>query len=164
MLHFIQNGGEEMDAVQENSQGFPEATAEQMQKLNSLSTTLGFQLLFLTSVLLSFFATCRQREALCCEISGEAKKAEELANVFPLRCKGTAIAIGAAGYFLWLALQGQAKLDSDASFAVRRSAELSILEAVLVLGAAVVRMTNLTTSGQTGTQSVVGIAEDQEPA
>lgn len=153
-----------MDAMQEDSQRCPEATAQQLQDLNSLGTTEGFLLVLLVSGLLSFFATGRQREAICCQIAGEAKKAEELANVIPIRCAGTALAIGSAGYFLTLALRGRAQLGSDASDVARCSAELSILEAILVLGATVVRMTNLTISRQLSPQSTAVITEEQEPA
>jgi len=153
-----------MDAAQENLPVICEATEEQLLGLSSLDTSLAFQIILLGSLLLSIYATTRQREGLCCEIAGDAERSAELADVFPFRCVGTAMAIGASGYFLWLALQGMGKLDSASTYAVRHSTELSILEAVLVLAAALVRMTNLVQSQQLLPEGAAAITEEEEPA
>lgn len=151
----------------EDTQGIAQvpgdATEEQIQELGTLDTTLAFQLLLIAALLLSFVATLRQREALCCEIAGETEKAAELADVFSLRCNGTALSIGAAIYFLWLALQSEGKLNLGSSFAVHHSAELSVLEAVLVLAATLVRMTNLVETERSGGEGVTNLSEE-EPA
>lgn len=153
-----------MDTAQENLPAICEATEEQLLGLNSLDTSLAFQIILLGSLLLSIYATTRQRKGLCCEIEGNVERAAELADVFPFRCTGTAMAIGASGYFLWLALQGMGKLNSASTYAVRHSTELSILEAILVLVAGLVRMTNLVQSRQLPPEGPTAITEEEEPA
>ena len=111
-------------------------------QLHTLDTTLMFLFLIVLSVLLSFAATVRQREALCLTLQGEEACARQVGDVHPMRLAASALIVGSVGYFFQLAQENCAEADPrDGSGA--RSAARNLIAAFLVLLAALIRLFDL---------------------
>lgn len=130
-----------------------EEREELSEQLDTLDTTLNFLVVIILSVLLSFWATLRQREAVCWTMRGEEAAARQAGEVYPIRAVAGALVLGALGYFFWLAWQ----LWEDAGWGVSRSsARANLWASALVLAAAVIRWRDLR---QTESQSEQETAE-----
>ena len=119
-----------------------EEQQDQCEALKTLDTSRGFLLLILVSVILSYIALSRQREALCLSLEGQEECAEQVGEVYPIRMGASALIVGALGYFFALALQNcrdAAPCDSVAA----HSANLNVLAGFLVLLAALIRLFDL---------------------
>lgn len=113
---------------------------ELQEQLDTVDTTLLFLVIVILSVLLSFWATLRQRQAVCLAIQGEEDAARRVGEVYPIRTAASALVLGALGYFLYLAF----RLWEDARCGVSQSSAWANLWAsTLVLGAAIVRWRDL---------------------
>lgn len=133
---------------------------ELCEQLDTVDTTLNFLVLVIVSVLLSFWATLRQREAVCLTIRGEEAAARQVGEVYPIRAVAGALVLGALGYFFWLAW----RLWEDAACGVSRSsARANLWASALVLSAAVIRWRDLRqTWAQSGQEALDDIALDEE--
>lgn len=122
------------------------------EQLDMLDTTLNFLVLIVLSVLLSFWAALRQREAVCLAIRGEENAARQAGEVYPIRAVAGALVLGALGYFFWLAW----RLWEDARCGVSRSsARANLWASALVLAAAMIRWRDLRqTWDQSGREGV----------
>lgn len=110
------------------------------EQLDITDTSLDFLVVVILSVLLSFWATLRQRGAVCLELRGEEAAAREAGEVGPIRAVAGALVIGALGYFFWLAW----RLWEDAGSGVSRSsARANLWASALVLAAAIIRWRDL---------------------
>ena len=112
------------------------------RQLDTVDTALGFLLLIVLSVLVSYTATARQRQALCLAIQGDTDRAAELGDVYPLRLGSSALVVGSLGYFFMLALKTCRNADPDDPVA-RHSAWMNVIAAFLVLLAALIRLFDL---------------------
>lgn len=117
------------------------------EQLGLVEGSLGFLLILIASLLLSFAATFRQRQAVCLSIRGETEAAERVGEVYPLRRTAGAMVIGCLGYFLCLALRTLEEAGEDRE--ERRRAGRNLWASILVLAAAVVRWTELGPTAQT---------------
>lgn len=117
-----------------------EEQEELCQQLDTVETTLTFLVVVVASVLLSLWATLRQREAVCLAIQGEDAAARQVGNVYPIRAVAGAFALGTLGYFLWLALR---LWEDERRGASRSSAWANVWASALVLSAAIVRWRDL---------------------
>lgn len=115
---------------------------EQCGKLETLDTSLGFLLLILASVILSYLALSRRREALCLSLEGQEARAQTDGAIYPLRLGASALAVGALGYFLSVALEAERTVDPRDRAAVR-SAARSVWSGLLVFAAALIRLFDL---------------------
>lgn len=113
---------------------------ELLEQLDMLDTTLDFLSVIVVSVLLSLWATLRQRGAVCWTIQGEEDAARQAGEVYPIRAVAGALVLGALGYFFWLAW----RLWEDARCGVSRStARANLWASALVLAAAIIRWRDL---------------------
>lgn len=122
-------------------------------ELKTLDTTILFLALIVLSVLLSFAATARQRDAVCLTLQGEEELAETVGNVTGLRCAASALIVGSLGYFLQLARETCAETD-PCDREASASAGRNLVAAVLVLLASLIRLFDLKAaeSGSTETR------------
>lgn len=109
-------------------------------QLDTVETSLVFLVAVVASVLLSLWATLRQREAVCLALQGEDAAARRVGAVYPIRAVAGALVLGSLGYFLWLAYcyWKEASPESD-----RPSAWANLWASALVLSAAIVRWRDL---------------------
>ena len=112
------------------------------EELKTLDTSLGFLLLIIVSVILSYLALSRQREALCLTLEGQEACAEQVGEVYPIRLGASALIVGALGYFFSLTLENCRNADPCNS-AAAQSAWRSVLAGFLVLLAALIRLFDL---------------------
>lgn len=115
---------------------------EQCGELETLDTSLGFLLLIIASVILSYIALSRQRKALCLTLEGHEECAEQVGEVYPIRLGASALVVGALGYFFSLALENCRSVDPCDSVAAQ-SASRNVLAGFLVLLAALIRLFDL---------------------
>lgn len=109
-------------------------------QLDTVNTTLIFLVIVIASILLSFWATVRQRQAVCLSLQGEDEAAGQVGDVYAIRALSSALILGSLGYFLCLAL----RLLADSSCGVSRtSAQANLWASILVLCAAIVRWRDL---------------------
>lgn len=111
------------------------------EELETVDTALDFLAVIVVSVLLSLWATLRQRQALRLAIQGEEETADRVGEVGPIRAVAGALVLGALGYFFWLAAETwkDAGRGSD-----RDSARANLWASALVLSAAIIRWRDLT--------------------
>lgn len=137
----------------DSQQQTTEVSDEQQQALDALNAALGFLILLIAGLVLSYLATVRQRDALCCAIVGDTERAAVLGNVFPMRCKASALTIGASVFFLLLALQAAKKPEATATPAACCSTYRNLWVAVLLLVGALVRLADLVAVERQGTET-----------
>ena len=117
--------------------------------------SLGFLLVLVASVLLSFWTVTVQRRGLCLILAGEGEQAAALPDILPVKRVAGAMVIGALGFFLCLALNTweEARTGPEAT---RRSASSNLWASLFVLVAALLRFLDL---GQQEAQGEQGEAE-----
>ncbi len=120
--------------------GLVEERQELCEQLDTVDTTLTFLVVVVVSVLLSLWATLRQREAVRLALEGEDAAAREVGEVYPIRAVAGAFVLGALGYFFWLALR---LWEDGRCGASRSSAWANVWASALVLSAAIVRWRDL---------------------
>lgn len=110
------------------------------EQLDTLDDTVFFLVVIIASVLLSFWATLRQRQAVCLTLRGEEEAAQQVGAVTPIRIAASALVLGALGYFLHLAVRvwEDARCGADPA-----SARANLWASILVLAAAIVRWRDL---------------------
>ena len=111
-------------------------------ELELVDADLGFLFLIVTSVLLSFWATVRERDALCLTIRGDTEQAARAGDVGRIRLGASALVVGSLGFYFMQALdtcRNAGPLDETA----RRSARLNLIASFLVLLAALIRLLDL---------------------
>ena len=119
-----------------------EERQEQCEELKTLDISCVFLLLILVSVILSYIALSRQREAICLTLEGQEECAKQVGEVYPIRLGASALIVGALGYFFALSLENCRSVDPCDSVAVH-SANLNVLAGFLVLLAALIRLFDL---------------------
>lgn len=72
------------------------------QQLGIVDQSLGFLLILIASVLLSFYTVVIQRRGLCLTILGDTKAAAGLPDVYPIKRRASAMVVGSLGFFLCL--------------------------------------------------------------
>ena len=115
---------------------------ELCMELEQINTSLGFLLLILFSVSLSFLSLSRQRGALCLTLAGREDRAELVGDVYCIRLAASSLIVGALGYFFTLALENCRSAD-PCDPAAARSAFRNLLAGLLVLAAALIRLFDL---------------------
>ena len=108
--------------------------------LETLETSRGFLLLLLASVMLSYYVLTIQRDGVCLTLKGDAQAAAALPDVFPLRAGGSALVVGALGYFFVLTLRTCAQAKDPVAI---HSANMNVIAGFLVLLAALIRLYDL---------------------
>lgn len=110
------------------------------EQLDTLDDTVFFLVVIIASVLLSFWATLRQRQAVCLTLQGEEEAAQQAGAVIPIRFTASALVLGALGYFLHLAVRlwEDARCGADPA-----SAKANLWASILVLAAGIVRWRDL---------------------
>lgn len=111
-------------------------------QLELVDTDLGFLLLIITGVLLSYLAAVRQRDTLCLTIQGQTEEAARVGDVHSLRLGASALIVGSLGFFFMQALETCREAEADDP-AAARSARLNLLAGFLVLLAALIRLFDL---------------------
>lgn len=112
-------------------------------QLGTIDTSIGFLLLIIAAVLLSYCAVSVQRKGLCLALAGRSEAARALPAVYPIRRKAAAIIVGALGFFLCLAARGARAAAEGDDCAARRSADANLWASILVMAAAMVRLMDL---------------------
>jgi len=129
------------------------------RQLDTVNTSLFFLLIIIASVLLSYTATVRQREAVCLALQGEDELAAKAGDVYTIRKGAGALVLGALGYFLCLAVS---LLEQSNTGVSQRSAQANLWASILVLSAAIVRFRDLNeTHRQTLIQETGNLADTQ---
>lgn len=110
------------------------------EQLDTLDDTVFFLVVIIASVLLSLWATLRQRQAVGLTLRGEEDAAQRAGAVIPIRFTASALVLGALGYFLCLAVRvwEDARCGADPA-----SAKANLWASILVLAAAIVRWRDL---------------------
>lgn len=108
--------------------------------LETLGLTLGWLLVLITGVLLSFRTTARQRDALCLSLAGEEEAAREVGCVLPTRRLASVLVTLALTFFFLLSLEAEEQARCGGDCAALRSARLNRWASFLVLVAAVLRL------------------------
>lgn len=114
-------------------------------QLAAVEESLGFLVLLLGSLLLSFSALQLQRRQLACAAAGEEEAAAAVPDPYPLRCGASALVVGALGYFFAQALEGWQSTQAGSPDG-RASALRNLWAALLVLAAALIRLCDLNLS------------------
>lgn len=76
---------------------------ELWEEAELVDTSLRVLGLIVLAVVLSLWATLRQREGICLSIQGEEAAAGQVGEVGPIRTAAGALVVGALSYFFWLA-------------------------------------------------------------
>lgn len=126
--------------MERETDGQAEALCRQLATTDS---ALGFLLLLIASVLLSFLSVTLQRKGLCLAIQGREPEAERLPPVYPIKRTAAAMVIGSLGFFLCLALGAAGEAAQGQDPVARRSAGVNLWASVLVLAAAILRLDDL---------------------
>lgn len=108
--------------------------------LETLGLTLGWLLVLVAGVMLSFWATARQRDALCLTLAGEEEAAEKVGCVLPIRRLVSILVTLALTFFFLLSLEAEEQARSGGDSAALRSACLNRWASFLVLAAAILRL------------------------
>ena len=124
------------------------------EQLATADQSLGFLLVLVASVLLSFWTVTVQRRGLCLTLAGEEEQAAALPDVLPARRTAGAMVIGSLGFFLCLALRAWEDAQSGTEAACR-SASANLWASLFVLLAALLRFLDLRNqaAGQDGSEA-----------
>ena len=112
-------------------------------QLGIVDDSLGFLLVLIASVLMSFYGVVLQRRGLCLTIQGETEAVSALPDVHPIRRKSGAMVIGSLGFFLRLALNTWEQACAGTDAVAYRSARTNLWASLFVLVAAVLRFRDL---------------------
>ena len=116
------------------------ALRESRTQLETLGLSLGWLLVLIAGVLLSFHATARQRDALCLSLAGEAEAAAAVGRVLPIRRLVAVLVTLALTFFFLLSLETEAQAGTGGDRAALRSARLNRWASLFVLAAALLRL------------------------
>ena len=111
-------------------------------ELELVDTDLGFLLLLVTAVMLSFWSTARQRDALCLTLQGDRSRAAQVGDVARVRLGTAALVTGSLGFCFMQALERCQTVD-PADVTQCRSARLNLIAGFLVLLASLIRLLDL---------------------
>lgn len=112
------------------------------EELETVDINLGFLVLVVLSVLLSFVAVARERDGLCLRLCGDVQAAGRAENVTRLRLAASALVVGSLGFFFQQALaMGEAADPKDP--VAQCLARQNIIAGFLVLLAALIRLFGL---------------------
>lgn len=115
---------------------------ERQQELTQTNWVILFLVLLIFGILLSLRATVEERDdllsALCCGRERET-------DVFPLRWAASALVTGGTGFFAWLACRAMGDALETGDKETVGSARTNLLAALMVFGAAVLRLGDLKT-------------------
>lgn len=75
------------------------------RELETVDAYLGFLVLIVLAVLISFRATVRQRDALCLTIQGDTERAARVGDVERMRLAASALGVGSLGFFFMQSLK-----------------------------------------------------------
>ena len=103
------------------------------QQLGIVDQSLGFLLILIASVLLSFYTVVIQRRGLCLTILGDTKAAAGLPDVYPIKRRASAMVVGSLGFFLCLALNAWQQAEQGDDCVARRSATVNLWASLFVL-------------------------------
>lgn len=112
------------------------------RELAQADSSLGFLLLFVASLFLSFWSSATERRGICLLLRGEDAAAAALPDTYPARRLAGAIVVGALGFFLCLAWDGFRRAACG-SCAARRSSWANLWASALALAAGIVRLWDL---------------------
>ena len=124
-----------------------ETALEQREELAQTDWVLIFLLLVIVSVLLSFAATVQQREDL---VNALCRSAEPAADVFPMRWTAGVLVTGATAFFAWLSCRNARQTLEQGDECAVGMARADLLAALMVFGAAVIRLINLDARREAG--------------
>lgn len=113
---------------------------ERRAQLETLGLSLGWLLVLIAGVLLSFHATARQRDALCLSLAGEEEAAAALGRVLPIRGLVAVLVTLALTFFFLLSLEVEGQAREGGNRAALRSARLNRWASLFVLVAALLRL------------------------
>ena len=111
-------------------------------QLELVDTDLGFLFLVVASVLLSYWATVRQRDALDLTLQGDTSRAAQVGDVARVRLGTAALVTGSLGFFFMQALE-RCQTADPADRIEGRSARLNLIASFLVLLASLIRLLDL---------------------
>ena len=113
---------------------------ERQQELVQINWSILFLVLLIFGILLSFAATVKERDAL----AETLRDGEECSvNVLPLRWASSALVTGGTGFFAWLACRAVTDALETGDEDTIASARTNLLAALMVFGAAVLRLGDL---------------------
>ena len=113
---------------------------ERRQELAQASWVILFLVLLIFGILLSLKATVEERDDLLCDLCcGQEREAD----VFPLRWAASALVTGGTGFFAWLACRAMGEAQESEDEKSIRSARTNLLAALMVFGAALLRLGDL---------------------
>ncbi len=130
-----------------------------LAELETLDSSLYFIMVILGAILLNWLALRAQREEACAALEGA--NTSHFPSVFPLRLGGSALIIGALGFFFCLALVREGAAQAGDDPVEGRSAWLNSLASALVLAAALVRLEDLLFAEASGQQAL--LEEEVQP-
>ena len=113
------------------------------QQLGIVDQSLGFLLILIASVLLSFYTVVIQRRGLCLTILGDTEAAAGLPDVYPIKRRASAMVVGSLGFFLCLALNAWQQAEQGDDCVARRSATVNLWASLFVLLAGILRLMDL---------------------
>ena len=113
------------------------------QQLGIVDQSLGFLLILIASVLLSFYTVVIQRRGLCLTILGDTEAAASLPDVYPIKRRASAMVVGSLGFFLCLALNAWQQAEQGDDCVARRSATVNLWVSLFVLLAGILRLMDL---------------------
>ena len=113
------------------------------RQLGIVDQSLGFLLILIASVLLSFYTVVIQRRGLCLTILGDTKAAAGLPDVYPIKRRASAMVVGSLGFFLCLALIAWQQAERGDDCVARRSAAVNLWASLFVLLAGILRLMDL---------------------
>lgn len=128
--------------MQTDSATRPESQAQ----LETLGLSLGWLLVLIAGVLLSFLATARQRDALCLSLAGNEEAAEAVGCVLPIRRLVAVLVTLALTFFFLLSLEVEQQAGNSGDCAALRSARLNRWASLFVLTAALLRLVDVSES------------------
>ena len=113
------------------------------QQLGIVDQSLGFLLILIASVLLSFYTVVIQRRGLCLTILGDTEAAASLPDVYPIKRRASAMVVGSLGFFLCLALNAWQQAEKGDDGVARRSVTVNLWASLFVLLAGILRLMDL---------------------
>lgn len=133
---------------------------ELLAELNALDSSIYFVTVILGAILLNRLALCVQRKQARAALDGAGETC--FPSVFPLQLGGSALVIGALGFFFCLALKREEAAQRRDDPVGGRSARLNSLASALVLAAALVRLEDLLFVEASGRQAL--LEEEVQPS